>query len=78
MKGEGTLLEKARKVPVARRTYETDPEILEAAIAWLKGEVKGSQLAAVWGIKQNAVNAKLLGEIKNAARQGRLKLELVP
>lgn len=73
-----SLLDRARAVPVLRGGYTVDDEILEAAVAWLKGEVRGAQLATVWGIKQNAVSTKMLGELRNAAQQGRLKLEILP
>lgn len=74
-----TLLQRARKVPVkSGSTYEVDPEIVEAAIAWLKGQVAGSQVATAWGVKQNQAESKLLAELKNAARAGKLKLEFVP
>lgn len=80
MKGEGTLLEKARKVPVARGgTYQVDPEIVEAGIAWLKGEIGAAQIAAVWGIKSaGSAQHKLILELRNAARAGKLRVELVP
>ena len=76
---EGTLLQRARRVPISRGAgYEVDPEILEAAVAWLKGDVSGSQIAAVWKVKPNMVNAKFLSELKNAARAGKLRIEVLP
>lgn len=77
--GGGTLLERARKVPVkGKRTYEVDQEIVETAIAWMKGEVAGAQVAAVWGVKCWAAQSKMLAELRNAASAGKLRIEAVP
>lgn len=45
MPKEMTLLEQAKQVPRRKRSRADDEELLDLAIAWLKGEVTSAQAA---------------------------------
>lgn len=72
-----TLLEKAKAYNVRnnKAIVPTD-EILEVALAWLKGEIQPAQVAYALGLKLEAGNYQrhIAGLLREAYKKGKLKI----
>lgn len=72
-----TLLDQVKSVPINERNSTTDPDI---AVAWLKGEVRQSQISkTIWPDKMLGSTATLVycflnRSIREAYRQGKIKI----
>ena len=76
-----SLLDKAKKVPVANRRYSqrrdiTDKDKIEIALAWLKGEVDSKQVSVALGRKVNNGSAlyNMATWLRLAYKKGKLAI----
>ena len=73
-----TLLEQARAVEVNRRSRLRDvtPGEVEVAVAFLRGEIRPSQVAAVFRLRESAVYTRVISILRCAVDRGMLSLEV--
>lgn len=71
-----SLLEQALSVKVAKKNgrEQTSDEMLELAIAYVRHEVTGKQIAAVLNVPHSAVVSRVFHSIASGVRSGRLQL----
>ena len=70
-----TLLDQARIEVSPPTLYEE--ELLDLAIAWLRGEVRSGRVARVLGVASSAVGTRLAVQLKKAVVNGKLRVERV-
>ena len=69
-----TLLEQAKKIILQRKTPKIPEEEIDLYIAYLKGEVTHTQVNKVLGGREGNIYAKTLFALREAYRQGRIKI----